>query len=816
MGVGAGRWADGVAVAVIRMLFAPIRAWIAAVLVLLAAVCAITPALAQQCPNSGSNCTIATGTLFVNTSPNTYSGTTSVSPAASLEIGNGGALNGTGALTNNGTFNVDVGGTGNFGSTANVATVAGVASLTVSGQLNVAGNVSLGLVSGAVGTLTLANGGTLTINSGIGDVLAGTAAGATGTVNIGAPAGQTPVAPGTLAASIVDFGTSTSGIVFNHTSSNYSFFPGIFGNGSVTVYAGTTALWAANSYSGPTTINGGTLEVDGDITATSRVTVNSGGALTGTGTVFPGNTGTIINAGGTLAPGNSTNPTGALVIDHPLTFNAGSYYGIYLTPTQNSLVLAPSKVTINGGTVVLTVASLGASYPAAPVQILGAIGVVTGTFNPTVTYSGAVQLSTTPTLSYDANDVYLNYTNSVAELAAPAGANQNQQNVVNAINSAIVAGDTLPAGIQNLGNLSSASLLNALSQLDGEAATGAEHTAFEMMTQFLGFMLDPFVDGRFGGGITSGGQAIGFAPDEAQFLPPDVALAYASILNRAAPAPFVQRWTAWGTTYGGGNFTNGNATVGSSNVSSQIFGFAGGMDYHYSPDTIVGFALGGSGLNWGLSGGMGAGRSDSFQTGVYGVTRFGAAYLAGSLAFANHWMTTNRNALGDQLSANFDAQSYGVRLEGGYRYGVLPTFGVTPYAALQAQDFHTPAYGEADLTGGGLGLSYASMNATDVRTEIGTRLDSPTMVAGMPVILRGRLAWAHDFVGNPALSAAFETLPGTNFTVNGAAIPHDSALTTAGAELYLTPRWTLLAKFDGEFAPGSQTYGGSGTLRYIW
>jgi len=26
----------------------------------------------------------------------------------------------------------------------------------------------------------------------------------------------------------------------------------------------------------------------------------------------------------------------------------------------------------------------------------------------------------------------------------------------------------------------------------------------------------------------------------------------------------------------------------------------------------------------------------------------------------------------------------------------------------------------------------------------------------------------------------------------------------------------LLVKFDGEFAPGSQTYAGSGTLRYVW
>ena len=108
------------------------------------------------------------------------------------------------------------------------------------------------------------------------------------------------------------------------------------------------------------------------------------------------------------------------------------------------------------------------------------------------------------------------------------------------------------------------------------------------------------------------------------------------------------------------------------------------------------------------------------------------------------------------------------------------------------------------------------MNATDVRTEIGSRFDAPTLLYGMPLILRGRVGWAHDFVGNPALSAVFETLPGASFTVNGAPIPHDSALTSAGAELFLTPRWTLLAKFDGEFAPGSQTYAGSGTLRYTW
>jgi uncharacterized protein with beta-barrel porin domain len=86
----------------------------------------------------------------------------------------------------------------------------------------------------------------------------------------------------------------------------------------------------------------------------------------------------------------------------------------------------------------------------------------------------------------------------------------------------------------------------------------------------------------------------------------------------------------------------------------------------------------------------------------------------------------------------------------------------------------------------------------------------------MPLILRARLAWAHDWVSNPALGAVFEALPGASFIVNGAPLPSDSALTSVGAELYLTSKLTLLAKFDGEFAPGSQTYAGSGTLRYSW
>jgi uncharacterized protein with beta-barrel porin domain len=353
--------------------------------------------------------------------------------------------------------------------------------------------------------------------------------------------------------------------------------------------------------------------------------------------------------------------------------------------------------------------------------------------------------------------------------------------------------------------------------VSGEAATDADKGAFQLMNDFLNLMLDPTAGG---GGNVSGG-ANGFAPEQDATLPPDIAEAYAGVLKaQAAKQTFDQRWTAWGSGFGGTSFTNGNAAIGSNNVKASAYGFAAGMEYHLTPDTVYGFALAGGGTNWNLAQGLGSGRSDAFQAGVYGKTHWGPAYVSAALAFANHWFTTDRIAQSDQLRASFTGQSYAARLEGGYRYALPITgaiVGVTPYAAVQAQDFHTPSYSETDITGGGFGLSYASMNATDTRSELGARFDNLQIVDSMPLVLRGRLAWAHDWFTNAAaLNAVFQTLPGSSFTVDGAAPPKNSALTTAAAELHITSNWTAIAKFDGEFGSGSQTYGGTGTLRYSW
>jgi outer membrane autotransporter protein len=281
---------------------------------------------------------------------------------------------------------------------------------------------------------------------------------------------------------------------------------------------------------------------------------------------------------------------------------------------------------------------------------------------------------------------------------------------------------------------------------------------------------------------------------------------------------FDQRWNVWGSAFGGGNQTDGDPVIGSHDLTATAAGVAAGADYRVTPDTKLGFALAGGSTNWTLSQGAGGGHGDSFMAGIYGKTNYGPVYLTGSLAAADHWMSTDRMAFGgDHLTADFDAQSYGGRIEGGYRFATM-FGGMSPYAAAQFQSFRTPAYAETDQTGGGFGLAYASRNATDTRSELGGRFDRELIPLSSDevVTLTGRLAWAHDWVSDPTLAASFQALPGQSFLVNGATPAKDSALASAGAEVRFASGWSIAAKFDGEFADHSTTYAGTGVLRYRW
>ena len=796
--------------------------------------------------------TISGGTLQIGSGGNTGSIVGDIVNNAALTFNRSddltfsGAISGTGSLTKIGAGTLTLSGTNGYSgattissgtlqagatnafSSASAHTVASGAFLDLAGFNQTIGSLAgAGTVANTGAGATLITGGDNTSTTFSGVIQDG--AGATGLTKVGTGtftlsgantySGGTLLAAGTLrlennqalgtgalttTGSVVDYGngvTIANPIVVNSNTTQLSVTAGTATQaGAISelngprplekIGAGTLVFTAANTYSGATAITAGTLMVNGSI-ANSAVTVNSGGTLAGTGTVGA----TTINGGGTFAPGPLGTP-GAITVQGNLAFQSGALYLVQVNPSNASSanVIAGGGATLAG--TVQAVFSSG-SYASRTYTILAVAGGLAGTtFNVLTTTN--LPAGFTPSLSYTATDVILNLT---AALSPGGSSGSNQQNVAGTLNNFFNNGGTLPAGFVSVFGLTGGNLGNALSLLSGEAATGGQQVGFQMTTQFLGLMLDPFVDGR-SGVAGAGGPALGFAPERETLE--DIALAYASVL-KAPPmkAPtFEQRWTAWGGAYGGSNRTSGDqAVVGSHDLSARTAGFAGGLDYHLSRDSVVGFALAGGGTNWSLAQGLGGGKSDAFQAGVYGATRSGPAYVAAAFSYTNHWMSTDRFAFaGDHLTASFMAQSFGARVESGYRFSTVYG-GLTPYAAIQAQNFRIPSYSETDVNGGGFALAYNGRTGTDTRSELGARFDRLLAINPNAVLtLRARLAWAHDWVSDPTLAAVFQTLPGTSFIVNGATPAKDSALASGGTELRLANSVSLIGKFDGEFA----------------
>jgi uncharacterized protein with beta-barrel porin domain len=548
---------------------------------------------------------------------------------------------------------------------------------------------------------------------------------------------------------------------------------------------------------------GGTLAVDGVINGS--VAVSAGGALSGVGTV--GNT--TIASGGVFMPGNAL-PGASTTVAGNLAFQSGALYLVQLNSATSSFAHVTGTATL-GGLVGATLAP-GNSISKRPYTILTADGGRIGTFSG-ISVAG-LPGGVTATLSYDLNHVYLALG---VDFGANANLNINQRNVADTLTNFFNANGAIP--------LSFVSLTPAgFTQASGELATGSQQTTFDAMGLFIGLLTDPFVAGRNGGFVgnadaTSFDAASAYAATRTARSKSERE-AYAAVYRKAPAASesFDRRWSVWAAGFGGSQSTDGNAVLGSNSTSSSVYGTAVGADYRVSPSLLAGFALAGGGTNFSVNG-LGWGRSDLFQAGAFARATAGSAYLTAAFAYGWQDVTTDRvvTVAGlDHFRAEFNANAYSTRLEGGYRYAT-PWLGVAPYAAAQVTTFDLPNYAEALVSGASdFALNYTAKSVTDTRTELGFRADKSFAVEGSIVTLRGRAAWAHDFNPDRAVSAVFQTLPGAAFVVNGAAHAHDSVLTTASVERKWLNGWSAAGTFEGEFSGISESYAGKGVVRYSW
>ena len=226
-----------------------------------------------------------------------------------------GSLSGTGSVTNSGS------------SAATLTAGSDNTSTTFSGAMADGSTASLGFTKAGTGTMILT--GTNTYSGGT--TIAG------GTLQIG-DGGTT----GSIAGNVID----NAALVFDRSDS-VTFAGTISGTGTLTQMGGATLILSgANTYSGNTNVNAGTLLVNGSL-GTGLVTVVSAATLGGAGTI--GGPVTIQN-GGILAPGDApgTLTTGTL------TLNSGSISNYELrTPNVvgggvNDLVIVNGNLTLAG------------------------------------------------------------------------------------------------------------------------------------------------------------------------------------------------------------------------------------------------------------------------------------------------------------------------------------------------------------------------------------------------------------------------------------------------------------------------------------
>jgi autotransporter-associated beta strand protein len=569
----------------------------------------------------------------------------------------------------------------------------------------------------------------------------------------------------------------------------------------IKVGSGTLTLSGINTYTGTTTVNGGALLVDGSIASSSGVTVNSGAILAGTGTVGSA----IINAGGTLSPGN---PTGTLNVSGNLGFAAGSQYVVNISSGIAGRTDVTGSATLAG---TVQVVALPGGILLNKYTILSAAGGVVGTFDSLTAASGALSAS----LNYVPNDVLLTLT---SQLNRP-GLTVNQASVATALDQSFNAGRGSFGGLFGLPINQIPAALNALS---GEGSSGTQETAFAAGGMFVSMMMEQGAFWRSGETIDMNGVTLSVAA--MQYANEKTQPAVFKAMPGQAPQTFEQRWRAWTAGFDETAQLGGEAGSGSAGLAHRAGGGAAGFDYVVNPNLLLGAAAGGSASSFSVADRATSGSLDGTHLGTYGVGRWGPWYAAGALAASFFENNTNRAIAGigptELASGRFDSEMFSGRFEVGVRQA-YSGFAITPFAALQFAELWQPSYSEASTPTAGapgvFGLTYASRAIPSLPTFLGAQAETRLVFANGTVWSPyARVSWVHEFDPTRNVAASFIALPGTGFTVDGPRAARDAARIDAGAKLAISRNASLFGSFSGEFSDRSQMYTGKGGFKFVW
>ncbi|MDH0093276.1 autotransporter domain-containing protein [Achromobacter mucicolens] len=644
------------------------------------------------------------------------------------------------------------------------------------------------------GAATLSNGATLETDNLL-DVAA--AAGAVGTLNIGAAASDAAAAPGVVQAALgVRFGNGTGKLVFNHSSSNYVFAPRIYslspGNGSLEMLAGSTTLTGDSSaFSGQTNVLGGALTVNGALGG--NLTVASGASLHGSGQVGT----TTLQNGATLAPGKA-GPT--LNVAGNLTLSPGSVYRVTANPqtSANSRVVVTGTATLAGSA--LHVEPNGGFQTRREYTILSA-GTVSGQFNSVSSNYAFLD----PALRYDGQNVMMQLSRKQVPVTpgtpntpatptrpiafADAAQTGNQRAVANALDS-LPAGNPLHEYILTLPEGATTAAFNSLS---GEAHASVTSTLTGLNNSVRAVPL-AYLRANLGAGMRAGAPTaqLGGTPSAAALPSSNAQPAWAEVIGN---------WQTW----------KGNGD--SAQVRQNTGGVFAGVDHALGGGWRLGGALGFTDSKIRVDDRSSQADISGYSAAVFGGKVFdvgpGKLNLMAGTAYTWHDISTERRAsvsgISQTLTANYGASTTQLFAEMGYALPMSERVSIEPFAGLSWSDTRNRSFSES---GGSAALNGYSDSNKQTTSTLGLRGLMNFTVGQTEGRLQATLGWRHAFGDvQPQSTMSFDG--GQAFTVAGAPIARDAALAELGVETALTRNATIGLNYTGQFGGGNRENAGS-------
>ncbi|MBB4200823.1 uncharacterized protein with beta-barrel porin domain [Rhodoblastus sphagnicola] len=775
-----------------------------------------------------TNSGFANATLTVRglSTPTTFSGV--IANGANYKVGltvAGGSLTLSGANTYTGATNVNVGSLTLSGGIGQRISLSGPVSVLSGAAMTV---TSIGSLYAATifnsGAITVDNGGALTANGGVTNNASGAitvAAGGTFTDDLNNAGAVTN--NGVYNANVAsNTGTITNNATWNGsiTTSGALTSTGLI-TGGVT---NTGAVNATGAIGGPIANNAGTFNVTGTLADRGSFS-NASGATVAIGsnalsTTQLNNAGRVTAANGAIA-GNvanigtldiSSSASNRLSVIGAMSFAAGSAYQISVTPASASLTNVQGATTLSGGA--LLALGGGTSYANyTRYTILTATGGVSGVFEGVTTNVSFL----TPSLTYDANDVYLVMVRNDVNYASMANT-PNQVGVANALNRGEAATKGLNPILNSVDMVSNnpANMPAVLDQLSGAGLAGAENLAFQAGALFTSTISDQnrswLSGGKGANEITLGG--------------PNGLMAYAPAPN-GPPGDAVlgsqRTWRVWSGGYASGATFGDDRSAGAYAQTNANYGGALGIDYQVQPGLLLGFAGGYSDGSFGVRRLGTSGHLEGGQFGFYGAATSGSLYGFASTAFSSFNNHTTRyvlafgNLFAEKNNASFNSRELREHLEFGRRY-VIGGATLTPYVKVDLATLWSDGFLENNGAGGTnmAGLSVANRQTLSAPGSIGVRLEQAFALGGMKIIPWGDLAYVHEFSPQREIYGTFVNLPSATFGVNAAQVGRDAVQVRTGVKLAITETSSIFASFDDDFSRKSSFYAGKGGAQVNW